>query len=82
MRHVAGEDEFIENLAAAGADDLAATGQQHREDQPDQHRLAAPVLQEQHGRGRRFAGRTAAQVECDVLVPSALGADGVQPDPG
>ncbi len=50
---VVGEQELAQNAGAGSAQRVAVPRQHHREDQLEQDRLAAAVLQEQHARGRR-----------------------------
>ncbi len=58
MSAVVGEQELAQHAGAGAAERVAVTGQHHREDQLEQHGLAAAVLQEQHARGRRAAHRS------------------------
>ncbi len=77
---VAREDEVLQRLRVrVRAQDELAPGQQHREQQLEQHALAAAVLQEEHRPARRV-GVAVAEVEQDVLVAGALGADRLQQD--
>ncbi len=49
---VVGEEELAQHAGAGAAERVAVARQHHREDQLEQHRLAAAVLQEQHAGGR------------------------------
>ncbi len=54
---VVGEQELAQHAGAGAAERVAVAGQHHREDQLEQHGLAAAVLQEQHAGRRRAALR-------------------------
>ncbi len=57
MAAVVGEQELAQYAGAGTAQGVAVAGQHHREDQFQQDRLAAAVLQEQHTGGRGAARR-------------------------
>ncbi len=57
MAAVVGEQELAQHSGAGAAEGVAVAGQHHREDQFEQDRLAAAVLQEQHAGGRGPARR-------------------------
>ena len=57
MTAVVGEEELAQHAGAGAAEGVAVARQHHGEDQLEQHRLAAAVLQEEHSRGRGPARR-------------------------
>lgn len=57
MPAVVGEQELAQHTGTRAAQRVPVARQHHREDQLEQHRLAAAVLQEEHARGRRATRR-------------------------
>ncbi len=64
---VVGEQELAQHAGAGAAQGVAVAGQHHREDQLEQHGLAAAVLQEQHA-GRCRAARRADRLLLEELA--------------
>ncbi len=70
MAAVVGQQELAQHAGAGAAEGVAVAGQHHREDQLQQHRLAAAVLQEQH------AGRGGAADRAGLLLVEEAGLPG------
>lgn len=73
---VVGEQELAQHAGAGAAERVAVTRQHHGEDQLEQHRLAAAVLQEEHARG----GGPARRADRLLLEELRLGGRGVGHD--